>query len=218
MKDRNLLLKPLVISGSLLLAGCSVVGISSVEEAGHTVLLDENNIQLRNYKGYLVAETLIEADYADSGRTGFRRLFRYISGNNSASAKVAMTGPVIKENKSQKIAMTAPVFQEKMMFTGKTAWKMSFVLPSDLTIKTAPKPLDGAVVLSEVPPKQVAVIRYSGLISERKIQRYTETLRSWIDRKGYEEVSSPRSAGYDPPWTIPMFRRNEVHIDVKEKD
>lgn len=37
----------------------------------------------------------------------------------------------------------------------------------------------------------------------------------WIRSNGLERLSTPRSAGYDPPWTIPFLRRNEIMIDIK---
>nr|WP_237073108.1 heme-binding protein [Prosthecochloris sp. CIB 2401] len=28
-------------------------------------------------------------------------------------------------------------------------------------------------------------------------------------------MSEPRVASYNPPWTIPALRRNEIHIDIE---
>jgi hypothetical protein len=43
----------------------------------------------------------------------------------------------------------------------------------------------------------------------------TSNLRDWLNRRGYEAISESRLAGYDPPWTLPFLRRNEIHIDIK---
>ena len=61
----------------------------------------------------------------------------------------------------------------------------------------------------------VATVRYSGLVSEETIEEYSGRLRAWIADNGWVAVSTPRSARYDPPWTIPFLRRNEVLIDVQ---
>jgi len=71
--------------------------------------------------------------------------------------------------KAEKIAMTAPVFQEK---SGKQ-WLMQFVLPGDYTLATAPIPNDTSITIKEIPRKKVAVLRYSGFLSEQSIDEKT---------------------------------------------
>jgi effector-binding domain-containing protein len=92
---------------------------------------------------------------------------------------------------------------------------MSFVLPVGYTLATAPVPLDSAIVLKEIPSKKVAVLTYSGYLSEQVIDEKTNELKSWLAANNYQAISSPRSAGFDPPWTLPFLRRNEVHIDIE---
>jgi len=87
-------------------------GVRTSEEAPFTVLLENGDIQIRQYKKLLVAETVIDADYANSGSIGFNRLAGYIFGNNISQDKIAMTTPVFREQDSEKITMTAPVLQE----------------------------------------------------------------------------------------------------------
>ncbi len=203
--------KLLVLLNTLFLAACSVFGMPSVEEAGYDVLKKHDTIQIRQYKPLLAAQTEVDASYDEASKKAFQRLFDYISGNNKAQQKIAMTAPVIQEKQSEEIAMTAPVFQEK---SGKT-WFMSFVLPADYTLATAPVPLDCTIVLKEIPSKKVAVLSYTGFLSEQAIDEKTSELKSWLDANGYKAISSPRSAGFDPPWTLSFLRRNEVHIDVE---
>lgn len=203
--------KLLVILNTLFLTACSVFGISSVDEAGYDVLKDNTNIQIRLYKPLLIAQTEVEADYEAASSKAFQRLFDYISGNNKKQQKIAMTAPVIQEKQSEEIAMTAPVFQEK----SGTTWLMSFVLPAEYTLATAPVPLDSAVILKELPSKKVAVLHYSGFLSEQVIEEKAKELQTWLAEQGYKAQSTPRSAGFDPPWTLPFLRRNEVHIDIE---
>lgn len=203
--------KLLVILNTVFLTACSIFGISSVDEAGYDVLKDNANIQIRQYKPLLTAQTEVEANYETASSKAFQRLFDYISGNNKAQQKIAMTAPVIQEKQAQEIAMTAPVFQEK---SGKI-WFMSFVLPADYTLTTAPIPLDSMIVLKEVPSKKVAVLTYTGFLSEHVIEEKANELKNWLTEQGYKSQSTPRSAGFDPPWTLPFLRRNEIHIDIE---
>ena len=192
-------------------AGCTVFGIRTVEEASHKTIVKDGRFSVRQYCDSIIAETFVDADYKGAGSIAFRRLAGYIFGKNQRNEKIAMTAPVIQEPRSEKIAMTAPVLQEK---SGQ-GWRMAFVLPSELTIDTAPEPLDPNVTVRKAKGKKVAVVRYSGRLREAHIEANATKLRNWIYEKGYKAVSEPRSAGYDPPWTLPFLRRNEVHIDVE---
>jgi len=203
--------KLLQMLASLYLAGCSMVGARTSEEAPFTLLTESDDIQIRQYKDLLVAETIIEADYANSGSIGFNRLAGYIFGKNISQDKIAMTTPVFREQDSEKIAMTAPVLQEQ---TGKK-WLMSFVMPSGYTLSTLPKPVDPLVNIKQIPGKKVAVLKYSGSLNEQVIAEKANILTAWLKQNHYQILSKARSAAYDPPWTIPSLRRNEVHIDVE---
>ena len=78
-----------------LISGCSVFGINTVEEAAYDVLMAEDNYELRLYEPMVVAETYIEDDFDKAGNQAFRKLFGYISGENTSSSEIAMTAPVI---------------------------------------------------------------------------------------------------------------------------
>lgn len=201
----------LLVLGSFLLSGCTVIGIRNAEEADHSVLYAEGNIQIRQYETLLIAQTEVTGDYEESGKIGFKRLAGYIFGDNTSSQKIDMTIPVVEENQSQEIAMTIPVYQQAE--TDK--WTMTFVLPSQYTLETIPKPLDETVEIKQLPPKKVATIRYTGFIRAEKIEAKAIELKNWLDNHHYKSVGDPYSAAYDPPWTIPFLRRNEVHIEIK---
>ena len=89
------------------------------------------------------------------------------------------------------------------------------MLPSEFTIDDAPRPTSEDVVLREVSGERVAAVRYSGLRSDAAMERQLARLRAWIEERGLEEVSPPRHAFYDPPFTLPFLRRNEVLIGVR---
>jgi len=179
----------------MLLAGCSVLGKREAAEPPFTVLEKEGEIEVRQYEGMVLAETVVESGYGQSSGQAFSRLAGYIFGKNRSK---------------QKFSMTAPVLQEKQG----NSWVMSFVMPEGSTLASLPEPLDPAVSFREVRQKKVAVISCSGLHSESNLRIYGEKLAAWLKMRGKRVLSAPRAASYDPPWTIPFLRRNEVQIDV----
>jgi len=195
----------------ILATGCSVFGIRTVEEARYRTVVKEGRFHVREYADAVIAETVVDEDYGRAGNVAFRRLAGYIFGGNKSRAKIAMTAPVLQQKTSEKIPMTAPVLQEK---SGQ-GWRMTFVLPAKYTLQDAPEPSDPKVVIKAGKGRKVAVVRYSGWLSAASMERTAAKLRSWLEQKKYKAVSEPRLAAYDPPWTVPFLRRNEVHIDIE---
>lgn len=203
--------KILLIIVTLLLQGCSVFGIRTVELLEYEVLEEEGKFDIRQYADYWVARTEIEGEYKNGTDEGFRLLFKYISGNNTKQEKIAMTGPVLQKDKSEKIAMTGPVIQKKR----EGRWVMEFVLPAKYNLNKPPDPLDSKVTVVKVPGYRAAAIRYSGSLSEKKYNIKTQELLEFVQLKGLRTVGTSFSAGYDPPWTLPFLKRNEVLIFVE---
>jgi len=198
----------------LLLAGCSVFGQTDVETAPYKLItsIADKNIEIREYQSMVLVSTPMNDDSEDSA---FRRLFNYISGENKATDKIAMTAPVFMNNSDngengKEIAMTAPVLMnkggEKMM---------SFVMPSDFTLETTPKPTNPKVQVSEITDYKVAAITFSGTLSESNVRKYSAELTNWLESNGYEITGPAVEAAYNGPFTIPVFRRNEILIPVK---
>ncbi len=194
-----------------LLTSCTVLGTPAAEEPAYEVLLRAGTIEIRQYPELLVAQTSVEGSFDEVGGTAFRRLAGFIFGNNRTGQDIDMTAPVLQEQTSREIAMTAPVMREK---SGQE-WTMTFVMPAEYTAETLPEPEDPSIIITKIPGKRVATIRFSGTAAEREFSSKTDELRAWLDENGFRAVSSPRAAGYNPPWTLPFLRRNEVHIDVE---
>ena len=195
----------------LMLEGCTVLGIRNFEILSYKTLLKEKNFEVRVYDDYLVAAVEGNNNYKDSSRSSFGLLFKYISGNNVPGEKIAMTSPVLQKKKKEKMKMTAPVFQNR----AGDKWEMSFVLPSKYNLKNVPVPSDPRVVIKQIKNRKVVAVRYSGTLKSENIKEYTSKLLKWADNKGYRIKGIPYSAGYDPPWTIPCLRRNEVLVEIK---
>jgi effector-binding domain-containing protein len=197
----------------LTLSGCNM---GQYEEPPHVVTkAAEDAIEIREYKPKIVAEAVVEGERREAINAGFRLVADYIFGNNQPNAKIAMTTPVLQEptgsRDGEKIAMTTPVIQTP---EGKR-WKVQFVMPGEYTMKTLPKPNNKAVTLREVPAQRVVAIRFSGRSSESNIAEHREKLLAYVKANGLKTKGEPTLAFYDPPWTLPFLRRNEVMLEVK---
>jgi len=160
-------------------------------------------------------ETTVDAVDDRSGRNqAFRILFDYISGANRSQSKVDMTTPVEVASTAEKIAMTVPV-ETAAVAGGRMT--MRFFLPASYTRETAPEPADPKVRIVELPNTTEAVLRFSGLGGEARIEERTARLREALDGSDWMLAGEATTLFYDPPWTIPFFRRNEITIPVERK-
>lgn len=181
---------------TIIISGCSVFGDSGVEIAPYTVIEKEDDFELRHYDRLVLVTTSMSG--LDDQKSPFYKLFDYISGDN---------------NQAQEIAMTAPVFMDQDSGSSET---MSFVLPESFSYNDAPRPQDPSVKLEELRDYTVATITFNGRLVQQNIKEHQELLENWIKQKQYSVTGSAKAAGYNPPFTIPAFRRNEVLIPVEK--
>ena len=206
----------IVFLTSILIASTAL----ATEEPKYTLLEKSEPFELRSYAPLIVAEVKVEGDLDAASNQGFRLIAAYIFGKNQVAEKIAMTAPVgiesAEPNQSAKIAMTAPVSIEgnKANEGASGQWTVSFVMPSEYTLASLPKPLNPQVKIREVPAEKRAVITFSGFYNEEKVQEKTQALRDWMKTKNLRPASEPQFARYNPPWTLPFVRRNEVMIRV----
>ncbi len=211
--------------------------MAKTEEPAFESIKKEGDFEVRQYRGFIVAETFVKGDMNEAGSEAFRAIAGYIFGSNisattKGSEKIAMTAPVTMEKSveknedksSEKIAMTAPVTMEKM--TGKTSgadskagaeemYRVHFVMPAQYTMETLPKPINAKVTLRKVAAQKMAVIRFSGFSTDEKVKTKTEELAAWISIQGLKVVGAPQFARYDPPMMPAFLRRSEVMIAVE---
>ena len=210
MKDFSL--RALVFLTSILIASTAL----ATEEPKYVLIEKSEPFELRAYAPQIVAEVKVEGDLDAASNQGFRLIAAYIFGKNQISEKISMTAPVGIESsdqkKSAKIAMTAPVGIE----SAGNQWTVSFVMPAEYTLASLPKPLDPQVKIKEVPAEKRAVITFSGFYNEDKVLEKTQALRDWIKSKNLKSMGEPQFARYNPPWTLPFMRRNEVMIRVQD--
>jgi hypothetical protein len=199
---------------NLILSACSIVGVRALEEPAYQTQMQEGSFEIREYSSYLVAEVFMEEEnFDEASGDGFRMLADYIFGNNlSRSASVQMARKA--EAASENIAMTAPV----QMDQGKKSnqWRMAFSLPSKWNLETAPVPNDQRVNLREISPERMVVLQFSGRMATQDLEEKEQELRQWAMKQGITVVGSVRTARYDPPWTLPFLRKNEVQLKVME--
>lgn len=198
--------------------------LMAIEEPKFESLSKEGQLEIRRYAPLIVAETLVEGDMDSASNRGFRLIADYIFGNNQ---RIAMTAPVVTEPAvaepkpaAEKIAMTAPVSIEPQSgeassMAGVKRWRIHFVMPSQYSLASLPKPVNPLVTLREVPAKTYAALTYSGFNTEAAVQEKTDELANWVKAKKLEPLGKPQLARYNPPWTLPWWRRNEILQEVR---
>ena len=199
----------------LITAGCSVVGVrSGTEEPKFAVVDHVGAVEIRRYDARVAIETHADADEDAARSDGFRRLADYIFGNNTAKSSIAMTAPVAQASEkgvSQSVAMTAPVAQDADPAGG---WRIRFFAPSTYTLATMPAPNNPLVHIVMAPAETVAVLRFSGDRSARAVHARQDELLAGLKGGAWRAEGQPFAWFYDPPWTIPWLRRNEVAVTV----
>ncbi len=196
----------------ILIAAFALSGtiMSQVDEPEYKVLESSGDIEIRQYEPTLVAQVLVEGERKDAISKGFRMLADFIFGNNKDDKEIAMTAPVTQQE-GKKIAMTAPVTQQKEM---DQYWRVRFVMPAEYTLETLPKPVDEKVEILSVPGQKFVVIRFSGSSTEENLKKHLQELQAYLAQNKLEGIGDPIYAFYNPPWTLPFMRRNEIMIEL----
>ena len=186
----------------------------ATEEPDFTLIYKEKSFEIREYAPRIIAQVKINGNFDEASSTGFRSLADFIFGNNSInneSEKISMTAPVIAEPTSKQIPMTAPVLAEEK----NNQWFISFVMPKEYSLQTLPKPNNSEITLTNLPKEKFAVIIFSGLVRESSYDEKIILLNNFIKKKKLKTLGSVQIARYNPPWTLPFFRRNELMIKVR---
>jgi len=189
--------------------------VMATEEPQFSILEKTPPFELRSYAPMILAEVKVEGNLDEASSQGFRLIAAYIFGQNQVSEKIAMTSPVVVEGQvpqSAKIAMTSPVTIE----SNAGQWTISFVMPAEYTMESLPKPLNSKVQLRQIPAVKRAVISFTGFYNENKIAERTLELEEWMKSKNLQGTGAPKFARYNPPWTLPFMRRNEIMIDIRD--
>ena len=180
----------------------SVVGRITEETPKYQLLKSTPFYEIRKYAPQVRAKVNYQSQSLEDSR-GFRLLANYIFGGNTH-----------KETKQpMPIAMTSPVLMEK----SEHETEMVFVLPSSIPYNNLPTPNDERVELKEIPEQIMASTTFSGWVNDAVVEEKADVLLTHLaDDKQIQVLDkTPILAQYNPPWTMPMCRTNEVHIRVK---
>ena len=167
---------------------------SAIEEPTYSLVTswESPDIEIRDYDSRILATTRM----TEGQNSGFRVLAGYIFGGNENEQEIAMTAPVQR---------TMPGEQEA---------EMAFVVPLAYSMEELPTPDDSRVEFREEPAYRAAVIRFSGWVNDKKAERYWQTLITFLEEQGIQPVGDPTLNQYNPPWTPPFMRRNEIIVAV----
>jgi hypothetical protein len=199
---------------AVILLAAALVGpiMSNVEQPTYQLIASDGSIEIRDYDPRLVATVAVSGPRKDAIRSGFKILADYIFGNNTSESNISMTAPV-EQSQGEKIAMTAPVEQQ----TDGKDWRITFSMPSEYSIETLPRPTSKSIQIELIPAKTQAAITFSGMNSSENLEKHELALKNYIDQSEWVITGSPYYAFYNPPWTLPFLRRNEVLFDIRRK-
>jgi len=190
----------------------SYLVVRAIEKPAYTVLEKRDGYEIREYKSYIVAETVVTGGRQEALGSGFSIIADYIFGNNQSKSSIAMTSPVLETESSEKIAMTSPVLSTENATGTRT---IAFVLPSKYTLDTLPLPNNKSVTLREVPAHKVAVARFTWYATPMRVQAKKETLVAALQRDKVAIVGDIQVAQYNPPLSMPLMLRNEILVPVE---
>ncbi len=196
----------------LVIVAASLAGpvMSAVEKPNYKVVDRLDKVELRDYPPMIVAEVEVSGERKAAINQGFRRIANYIFGDNSPQQKIEMTAPVTQQASGEKIAMTAPVMQE----ANAGLWKVRFIMPASYRLETLPAPNDKSVKLIALPAQRYAAVTYSGLANEDSIAAERRLLFQTLAKHGVATEGEAILAFYNPPWTLPFLRRNEILVKL----
>jgi hypothetical protein len=201
------------LAAMLLVGGC-VTG--QIEEPKYDVVTRHGELEVRAYAPRILAETVVEGNFEQAPNEGFRRIAKFIFGDNQPRSKVAMTAPVemipkSRDDSGSKIAMTAPVTQQA---SASGAWTITFTMPSSYSMESLPRPMDTRVTLRQLGRRKYAALRFGGFNTRANIDEAIARLRHLAEAHGLKLQGEPVYARYNPPWTPWFWRRNEILIEV----
>ena len=187
--------------------------LMAVDEPEFNLTFKDNNLEIREYAPKILAQVSVKGKFDEASSKGFKLLADFIFGNNistDGSSKIDMTAPVVMEPVSEVIDMTAPVITEGI----NNEWIISFIMPKEYTLDTLPKPNNKNITITSLAVEKYAVIVFSGLVRKSNYDEQVSLLEKFILKRKLKTIGQVQIARYNPPWTLPFFRRNELMIRI----
>lgn len=148
-------------------------------------------IEIRRYPPRTVAEVTVRGTRTAAVQRGFGELFDYITGENAANGKIAMTVPVDQTETDR-------------------GWTIRFFMPEGASLESLPAPDSAHVALRRLPAERMLVVRFSGRATAARLAEAEAALRAHAAENGLAISGAPRLMFYDDPFTMPWNRRNEI--------
>ena len=169
--------------------------MASIEKQEYRLVKSEKEYEIRHYPSAMKATIYSSAkSYRQLSTPGFRALAGFIFGGNESNTRISMTAPVHMDINDSQSAM-------------------SFVMPSKYDEQSLPRPNDPRVQLEKSLAEYVAVLKFGGYANDQKIARYSEKLKTALEKKGIGYSGNFRFLGYNPPYQF-IGRRNEIIVSV----
>lgn len=179
----------------LIFQSFTIMSTNKTEEQKYKVIQKDKDFEVRFYPSTTIATIKSSAkNYKDLSGPGFRKLAGYIFGGNETNKNISMTTPV-------------------HMDINDSVSSMSFVMPSEYTQATLPKPNDPNVIIEKTNDEYVAVLQFGGFASDQDLAFYSNKLQQILTEKGITAYGHYRFLGYNPPYQL-INRKNEVIISV----
>ena len=173
----------------------------ALETPEYELISKDDGFEIRRYSEMIIATTSVQADYKGSTSSGFRRIASYIFGGNDKEMKIAMTAPVISDCPSE----------------GLNTFNISFVMPKEYSIDDLPKANTSLVSIEQESLGDVAVLTFGGWATESRSISYQQKLSALLKKSGIESQGGFMVAQFNSPWTLPMFRKNELMVRIINK-
>lgn len=155
-----------------------------------------------------------DADNIAESGAAFNSLAAYLFGANKESRAMSMTTPV------------TTTFNGEMRFYLADNKKVG----SPTSVRNFPEPLEqdesksvyetGSISIEEIPAARLAVRKFTGFCTSGEISRQKQTLLAALELDDIAlDVPHGQTVGhvvfqYNPPYTIPVLRRNEIAVPV----
>ena len=173
-----------------------IMASDQYKEPQYKLLHSQNNIEIRQYDEYVVARTSISNNADENDNNMFRNLAGYIFGNNKSEKSIPMTAPVTT-------------------YDDGSDYHMIFYMLEANSIDDLPLPNGKNVELETMRLDKCAVLKFSWTTRESRVEKFKEELVKYLDDNDYETISPFMLNRYDPPWTLPFMRRNEIIVKIK---
>ena len=179
------------------------------EQPAHEVLAEDGPFQHRRYAPMLVASVTVTGERDEATDEAFGQLASYIFASDREGEEIEMTTPV-----TQAVRGNDPMVTLAGGGTEAGRYAVRFIMPAKWTRETLPAPANPNIAIEELPSRDMAVITFSGRATDEAVREQTEALRDYMERHSLMADGTMEYAYYDPPFTPPPGRRNEVMMGV----